>query len=215
MAVRTEPSGLRQPPRCAWAVWSLLWGLRIAGSVWQNLSRWMVLPGVCSLVGEQTPAKTFGCTQTLLELLPGPIWGPDFRAQGGMYSSGLARGCGIVRRGAPARKLLRCRSRRVAPALEGIKLWDMPHILLQDGLLFASKGKPRAFCAVPVTGHFRGCWSCFPVTPDCMEEPCLVLVGMRVAMLRGPGRERRGSHRLFLALLLRNVFKQTCRSPGR
>ena len=132
-----------------------------------------------------------------------------------MYSSRLAGGCGIVRWGAPAGKLLRCWSRHVAPALEGIKLRDVPHILLQDHLLFASKGKPRAFCAVPVTWHWRGSWSCFPVTPYHMEEPCIVLLGTRVGMLQGPGRERKGSHRLFLALLLRNIFKQACRSPGK
>lgn len=45
--------------------------------------------------------------------------------------------------------------------LEGIELWDMPHILLQDPLLFTSKCKSQEFSADPVTRHLRSSWFCF------------------------------------------------------
>lgn len=122
---------------------------------------WGLQPG-----GRADQVKVLGCTWTLLEILPGPILGPGFGAGGGIYSSQLARGCSIVLWSAPAGKLLRCWSRRVAPVLEGVKLLDMPHILLQDRLLFVSNSKPQAFCAIAVMWHLRGSWSYFWVTPE-------------------------------------------------
>lgn len=88
-----------------------------------------------------------------------------------------------------AGKLLRCWSNSVAPALEGIKLWEMFCVLLQDHLGFVSEGKAWTFCVVPVAWHLRGSWSFLLMTPDRTEELCLVLVGTRVGMLRGSGRE--------------------------
>lgn len=177
-----------------------------SSALWQQTpSRRRVQPGVCSLVDEQTLAKVLGCTRTLLEIPPDPILGPGFQAGGEMYSSRL------VRWGALAGKLLRCRSRCVTPALEGIKLWDMPHILLQDRLLFASKGKPWAFCADPVDVALEVLL--VPLPGDSSSRGgALSCVTWDAA---GAWGEQRGSHSLFLALFLRNVSSHACRSPGK
>lgn len=80
--------------------------------------------------------------------------------------------------GALAGKLLRCWSKSVAPALAGIKLWEMFCVLLQDHLCFTSEGKPWAFRAVPLAWRLRGSWSFFLVTPD-RTELCAVLLVTR------------------------------------
>lgn len=49
----------------------------------------------------------------------------------------------------------------MGPELEEMELWDMPHILLQDPLLFTNKHKSQEFTADPVTWHLRSSWLCF------------------------------------------------------
>lgn len=69
-----------------------------------------------------------------------------------------------------------------------------------------SKGKPWPFGAIPVTWQLRGscpasCWLLMA-----QRSPVWWYLG-HVGVLQGTGRQRE-SHRLFLALLLKNIFNQ-------